>query len=42
MYMDFAGEIWCVFFQRRCRLKLLLPYGPMLTKENKHWQKSKI
>ena len=31
-----------VFFQRRCRLKRLLPYGPMLAKMNKIWQKSRI
>ncbi len=31
-----------VLFQRRCRLKLLPPYCPMLTETKTNWQKSKI
>ncbi len=29
--MNILGSKSGVFFQRRCRLKLLHPYGPMLT-----------
>ncbi len=32
--MNFGGEC-VVYFQRRCRLKFVHPYGPMLTKTNK-------
>ncbi len=31
-----------MYFQRRCRLKFFLPYGPMLTKTKKNRKKSKI
>ncbi len=30
------------YFQRRCRLKFVLPYGPMLTKMKKNPKKSKL
>ena len=31
-----------MYFQRRCRLKFFLPYGPMLTKTKKNRKKSKM
>ncbi len=40
--MIFFGTRLVAHFQTRCRLKLFLPYGPMLTRTKNNWQKSKI
>ena len=38
-YAWFLGSEPGAYFQRRCRLKFLLPYGPMLTKTKKNRKK---
>ena len=39
--MNFVGE-FDVHFQKRCRLKFVLPYGPMLRKRKQNWKNKTI